>query len=482
MAYKNLREFINLLEEKNLLLRVKHEVSCELEITEIADRMVKKDGPALLFENVLGHNFPVVINTFASYERMQLALEVRDINDIAKRITDLLTMEPPDTIWQKILMLPKLHELSQFIPKRVKSGPCKDVIIKGDDVDVLKFPVLKCWPMDAGRFITLPMVFTKDIQTQRMNVGMYRMQVFDEKTCGMHWHIHKDGARQYKRYEEANQRMEIAVVIGADPASMYAATCPLPESIDEMLFAGFLRREPVELIRCETVDIDVPAQAEIVLEGYIDPYERRIEGPFGDHTGFYSPADEYPIFHITCITHRKDAIYPCTIVGKPPMEDCFFGKATERIFLPLLKLQLPEIVDMNLPLEGIFHNCVIASIKKEYVGQAKRVMHAIWGMGQMMFTKVIIIVDDTVDVHNLSEVTWKVLNYIDPRRDISFVDGPLDVLNHASNIAEYGSKMGIDATTKGASEGMSREWPTLIAMDEKIKKLVDEQWGDYGFE
>jgi 4-hydroxy-3-polyprenylbenzoate decarboxylase len=479
MAYEDLHEFIDILEKNGLLCRVSTTVDCELEITEITDRIVKAGGTALLFENVKGYEFPVITNMFGSYERMKLALEVDDINDIAERITQILTLEPPDSIWDKMLMLPKLHEFSKFIPRIVSYGTCKEVIIK-DNPDVLKFPVLKCWPDDGGRFITLPMVFTKDPQTQKRNVGMYRMQVYDNTTCGMHWHVHKDGARHYRKYEAIGKRMEVAVVLGTDPATMYAATCPLPEGIDEMLFAGFLRRAPVKLVKCETIDLEVPANAEIVLEGYVEPYERRLEGPFGDHTGFYSPQDEYPVFHITCITHRKDAIYPATIVGKPPMEDCFLGKATERIFLPLLKFQIPEIVDINLPIEGIFHNCAIVSIKKEYPGQAKRVMHAIWSMGQLMFTKIVIVVDADVDVSDISEVAWRVFNYIEPKRDIIFVEGPLDVLNHASNVPEYGSKMGIDATTKDASEGMMRPWPKRIVMSEKIKKLVNDKWSSYG--
>ncbi|MBU2600110.1 menaquinone biosynthesis decarboxylase [bacterium] len=481
MAYQDLREFIKCLEDKNLLRRVKEEVSCELEITEIADRLVKKKGPALLFENVKDCHFPLLINAFASYERMKLALEVEDINEIAGRITQLLTLEPPGDIWEKILMLPKLYELNQFIPQIVKKGSCQEVIIK-DDPDVLKFPILKCWPEDGGKFITLPMVFTKDLLTQKRNVGMYRMQVYDKNTCGMHWHLHKDGASHYRKYEELNQRMEVAVAIGSDPASVYASTCPFPKGMDEMLFAGFLRKQPVELVKCKTIDLEVPANAEIVLEGYVDPHKRQVEGPFGDHTGFYSPPDEYPVFNITCITHRKDAIYPATIVGKPPMEDCFFGKATERIFLPLLKIQLPEVVDINLPIEGVFHNCAIFSIKKEYPGQAKRLMHAIWGMGQLMFTKVIIVVDDDVEVSNLSEVTWKVFNNIDPKRDITFVEGPVDALDHASCLPHYGSKMGIDATRKTMAEGITRPWPNEIKMSKEIKQLVDEKWDAYGIE
>ncbi len=394
MAYKDLREFIRVLEEKGLLIRVKEPVSYELEITEIADRVVKASGPALLFENVNGYSTPLLINAFGSQERMELALG--NIKKITERINELLAFEPPKGLLEKVLFLPKLHEMSQFIPKRIKNGPCQEVIIK--EPNILKFPILKCWPNDGGRFITLPMVFTVDTETDKRNVGMYRMQVYDETTCGMHWHIHKGGARHYRRYCKLNKRMEIAVAIGCDPATIYASTAPLPDGVDEMLFAGFLRKEPVELVKCATIDLEVPAYSEIVLEGYMEPGELRQEGPFGDHTGFYSPEDLYPVFHITCITHRKDAIYPATVVGKPPMEDCFLAKATERIFLPLLRFQLPEIMDINLPIEGVFHNCAIVSIKKEYPGQAKKVIHSLWGMGQMMFTKIIIVVDSDIDI------------------------------------------------------------------------------------
>lgn len=477
MAFKDLREFIALLEQKGLLKRIKTEVDSELEITEIADRMVKQNGPALLFENVKGSSIPVLINSFASYERMNLALEVDNLNQIADRIRELIKPQMPTGIWEKILMLPKLAELSNYIPKLVKSGPCKEVIIK-DNLQLSKFPILKCWPNDGGRFITLPMVFTKDPETGIRNVGMYRMQVYDDRTTGMHWHIHKHGARHYEKTEHNQKRLEVAVAIGADPATIYASTAPVPEGIDEMLFAGFLRKEPVELVKCETIDLEVPAYSEIVLEGYVDPEERRIEGPFGDHTGFYSAADSYPVFHITCITHRENPIYPATIVGKPPMEDCYFGKATERIFLPLLQMLQPEIIDMNLPIEGVFHNCAIISIRKSYPGQAKKVMQFVWGLGQMMFTKLIIIVDAEVNVQNLSEVGWKVFNNIDAKRDVTIVEGPVDVLDHASPQPNYGSKMGIDATRKFPEE-TARPWPDEINMNEEIKKLVDNKWKEY---
>ncbi|MCK8825924.1 menaquinone biosynthesis decarboxylase [Fuchsiella alkaliacetigena] len=482
MAYQDLREFIDLLARKNLLKRITAEVSSDLEITEICDRVSKEAGPALLFENVKGSEFPVLINTFGSYERMELALEVEDLDDVGQRIEGMLKL--PDIknsgFFKKLKTLPKLKEVADYFPKTVRSGPCQEVVNKNPDLSEL--PILKCWPGDGGKFITLPLVFTKDPESGIPNVGMYRLHVYDENTTGMHWHLHKDGAENYRSYEAAGERTEVAVALGGDPATIYASTAPLPKQIGEMLFAGFLREKAVEMVEAKTVDLKVPAHAEIIIEGYVEPGERRVEGPFGDHTGYYSLADEYPVFHVTCITHRKDAIYPTTIVGKPPMEDCYLAKATERIFLPLLQLQLPEVVDMNLPLEGVFHNCAIISIDKSYPGHAHKIMNAIWGLGQMMFTKVIIVVDAEVDVHNLSEVAWKAFNNIDPERDLSIVKGPLDILDHASPQDKFGSKIGIDATKPLASEGHNREWPEEIKMSKEIKELVDQRWKEYGFE
>lgn len=480
MAYNDLRDFIKLLESKGLLKRIGAEVDPVLEIAEINDRVVKDSGPALLFENPKGSNIPVLVNAFGTFERMKLSLEVDNLDDIGVRILEFLEPEIPTNFMEKLKALPKLKKLSDFIPKTVKTGPCKEVIIRDNpSLDII--PVLKTWPGDGGKFITLPMVFTKDPETGERNCGMYRMHVYDGQTTGMHWHMHKDGARHYRKAEQRGERLEVAVAIGSDPAVMYSSTAPLPEGIDEMLFAGFLRNATVELVKCETVDLEVPANAEIVLEGYCEPGERRTEGPFGDHTGYYSLADEYPVFHITCITHRKDAVYPATIVGKPPMEDCYIGKATERIFLPLLKKQLPEIVDMNLPLEGVFHNLAVVSIDKRYPGHARKIMYALWGMGQMSFTKAIVIVDKWVDVQDLSEVVWRIGNNVDPKRDTVIVEGPLDVLEHASDIPAYGGKIGIDATKKWQSEGFTREWPDEIVMSPDIKKLVSGRWKEYGF-
>jgi len=480
MPYKDLREFIRVLEKKGLLIRITADVDPVLEIAEINDRVVKLGGSALFFENPRNSKFPCVVNLFGSYERMKLALEVNSLDEIGNRMLEFLEPEIPTNFIEKLKALPKLKRLADFLPKYVNSGPCKEVIFK-DNVSLNVFPVLKTWPADGGKFITLPMVFTKDPGSGIRNCGMYRMQVYDEKTTGMHWHMHKDGAKHYRNAERNGKRLDVAVAIGSDPAVMYSSTAPLPEGVDEMLFAGFLRGSPVELIKCETVDLEVPANSEIVLEGYCEPHERRAEGPFGDHTGYYSLQDEFPVFHITCITHRKDAIYPATIVGKPPMEDCYIAKATERIFLPIIQKQFPEIVDINLPMEGVFHNIAIVSIDKRYPGHARRVMYALWGMGQMSFTKMIVVVDKEVDVQNPGEVVWKIGNNVDPKRDVVIVEGPLDVLEHASDIPAYGGKMGIDATKKWRSEGFLREWPDEIVMSEEIKKLVEKRWKEYGF-
>ena len=479
MAYRDLTEFVSVLEREGYLKRVNSEVDPVLEITEIADRMVKEGGPALLFERVKGSPYPVLINAFASYEQMRLALEVDDIDDIARRIEDLIKVPEMGSLVDKLKALPLLQEVNSVFPRRVRRGACQEVIEA--EPDLTQLPVLKCWPQDGGRFITLPLVITKDPDTGHQNVGMYRMQVYDARTTGMHWHPHKDGAHNYQKYLRQGRRIEVAVALGGDPALIYASTAPLPSMISEFLFAGFLRRRPVDLVKARTVDLEVPANAEFIIEGYVEPGELRREGPFGDHTGYYSLADDYPVFHVTAITRKANPIYPTTIVGKPPMEDCYLGKATERIFLPLLKLQVPEVVDMNLPLEGVFHNCAIVSIKKEYPGQAKKVMNALWGLGQMMYTKMIIVVDHSVDVHDMSTVLWKVFNNIDARRDVVINEGPLDALDHASPTPLYGAKMGIDATKKLNSEGHPREWPDDIEMSATVKALVDQRWKEYGF-
>ena len=546
MAYEDLRQWIAALERAGELKTISVEVDPVLEITEIADRVSKEfsrampgptggeapvpshtyppGGPALLFTNIKGHpGSQVLINQFGSARRMNLALEVDALDQVADRIRAFMDVKSPQGFLDKVKMLPMLAEMGKFFPKTVSTGPCKEVI-KRDNFSLLDFPVLQCWPKDAGRFITLPCVVSRDPKTGKRNVGMYRMQIYDERTTGMHWQRQKVGAEHYREalrraasienvgtgalarpagqspagnasaavdimartsggsvLVEGNQprgKMEVAVAIGTDPAITFSAIVPAPPDVEEYLIAGFLRQKPVELVKCETVDLEVPASAEIVLEGHVHLNELRTEGPFGDHTGYYSLEDLYPVFHVSCITHRKNPIYSTTIVGKPPMEDGWMGKAVERIFLPLMRLTIPELVDINLPLEGVFHNLMLVSIRKSYPGQARKVMNAIWSLGQAMFTKCIIVVDEDVNVQDVGEVTLKVLNHIDPERDIQFTLGPVDSLDHSSRLPNYGSKMGIDATRKWPSEGFARPWPDEILMDEKTKALVDKKWKD----
>ena len=477
MAYSDLREFIAALEKAGELKRIPFEVDPKLEMTEFADRAVKSGGPALLFEKPKGSSVPVLINSLASEKRMQIALQVDRFQDIADRISDYLQMQVPQGLLGKLSMLPKLAEMGSFFPKKVSSGPCQEVVLKGDQIDLRKLPVLTCWPQDGGPYITLPMVFTKNPETGKRNCGMYRMQVYDERTTGMHWQTHKQGAEHYRRRFKAGEtRMDVAVAIGADPTVMYAAILPLPPDLDEMMIAGFLRKKPVEMVQCVTVDVDVPANAEFILEGYVELGEKRTEGPFGDHTGYYSLEDEYPVFHLTCLTHRKNPIYATTVVGPPPMEDYYMGKAIERTFLPLMRMQIPEILDMCMPAEGIFHNLMLVKIRKSYPMQARKVMHAVWGLGQAMFTKCIIVVDEECDVQNYSEVAWKTLNNIDPQRDIEFVLGPIDSLDHSSRMVNWGSKMGIDATRKWPEEGFTRRWPEVLTLPADVKERVAEMW------
>jgi 4-hydroxy-3-polyprenylbenzoate decarboxylase len=422
---------------------------------------------------------PLLINAFGSKNRMALALGVTDVEEHAREIAKLIQTKPPKAFREKLQLLGELAKLAGIPPKHVKDGLCQEVVHRDPDLDIL--PVLTCWPGDGGPFVTLPMVFSKDPVKGTRNVGLYRMQIFDRRTTGMHWHLHKVGARHFQTQKEQSGRMELAVCLGGDPAMIYAATAPLPDQIDEILFAGFLRKKGVELTNCLTVNVEVPANSDIVIEGYVDPSEPlRREGPFGDHTGFYSLADDYPAFHVTCITHRKNPIYPTTIVGRPPMEDAYLGKATERLFLPLLRVTLPEITDMNLPVHGVFHNLAIVAIKKEYPAHARKVMHALWGLGQMMFTKTLIVVDHDVNVQDLTEVVWVAGNHIDPKRDTVFVEGPVDVLDHAAPISGYGSKIGIDATRKWRGEGFEREWPEAIVMDAQTKAYIDSIWDKLG--
>ena len=529
MAYDDLRDWIKALDRAGELKRIRTEADPILEITEITDRVSKsrnKDqqgtvgGKALLFENLKGYpGAQLLINQFGSARRMRLALEVDALDEVAERIRGFMDVKSPQGFLDKVKMLPMLAEMGKFFPKTVATGPCKEVI-KRDNFSLLDFPILKCWPQDGGRFITLPCVITRDPKTGKRNVGMYRLQVYDERTAGMHWQRQKVAAEHYRDHLRAavaearvvgtaalarpaarsaaatavdimarssggaklapgdrpSGRMEVAVAIGTEPALTFSAVVPAPPDVEEFIVAGFLRQKPVELVKCETVDLEVPADAEIILEGYVSLDELRTEGPFGDHTGFYSLEDEYPVFHVTCITHRKDPIYAATIVGKPPQEDAWMGKAIERIFLPLMKLTIPELVDINLPIEGVFHNLMLVSIRKSYPGQARKVMNAIWSLGQAMFTKCIVVVDEDVDVQDIAGVTLKVLNNIDPERDIQFTLGPVDSLDHASRLPDYGSKMGIDATRKWSSEGFVRPWPDEIVMDAKTQALVDGKW------
>jgi len=480
MAYRDLREFIAALEKNQELRRIALEVDPVLEITEFADRAVKQGGPALLFENPKGYRIPVLINSFASMRKMELALEVNSVEEVAARIVELIETRMPEGLIGKLKMLPKLAEMGAFFPRTVSKGPCQEVV-KTSGFSLFDYPVLQCWPEDAGRFITLPLVFSRNPDTGKRNCGMYRMQLFDERTAGMHWQTHKQGAEHYRRMQHhGHKRMDVAVAIGADPATMYSAILPLPPDLDEMMIAGFLRQSPVEMVKCQTNDLEVPANAEIVLEGYVELGELRTEGPFGDHTGFYSLADDYPVFHVTCVTQRAEPIYAATIVGPPPMEDFFMGKAIERIFLPLMRLQLPEVRDISMPAEGVFHNLILVAIRKSYPGHARKVMHSIWGTGQAMFSKVIVVVDEDVDVQDHREVAWKALNNIDPERDIEFAMGPVDSLDHASRLANYGSKMGIDATRKWPGEGFTRPWPGVIQMTAEVKRRVDELWKKAG--
>jgi 4-hydroxy-3-polyprenylbenzoate decarboxylase len=491
MALNNLREFIKSIDQSGELARVTHPVRARLEIAEIADRAMKSPGggPALLFEHVLLENgqrslYPVAINLFGSLRRMCLALGVEKLDDIGGRISEMLNLKVPEGLLGKLAMLPKLAEMGKF-PPRVKGGRpvCQEVVQRDDGVDLDQIPFLTTWPGDGGRYITLPMVITTDPARGIRNVGMYRVQVIGKNTLAMHWQRHKVGAAHWREMAGRGERMPVVIALGGDPASIYSGSAPLPPTIDEFLFAGFLRREPVELARALTCDLAVPAEAEMVLEGYIDPAEDLVlEGPFGDHTGFYSLADYYPKVHVTAVTSRRDPIYPATLVGRPPMEDFYLGHATERIFLPLLKLTIPEIVDYHMPAPGIFHNLVFVSIDKQYPGQAYKVMNALWGQGLMSLAKVLVVVDKDVNVRDPDEAWWIALNNIDPERDVRFTMGPMDVLDHSSRAFTYGSKMGIDATRKWKEEGFDREWPELITMDAETKRRVDEMWGSLGIQ
>ncbi|HKW28274.1 MAG TPA: menaquinone biosynthesis decarboxylase [Verrucomicrobiae bacterium] len=516
MAFDSFRDFIGQLDRAGELKRISQPVATELEITEIADREMKSPngGKALLFEKPTVNGevspFPVAINTMGSWKRMAMSLGANSVDEVAAELGSLMKAKPPTSFREAIKLLGQALDLRHAKPKLVKDGPCKEVIHKFDAPPtrtepwpkapsvgqasslspsssedhvrdrrdacptLLNLPIQKCWPLDGGRFITLPCVVTRDPDTGERNVGMYRIQIYDDRTTGMHWQLQKVGARHGRRYYETGTRMPVSVFIGGDPVFTFAATAPLPDGLDEFLLAGYLRKKSVELVKCETNDLEVPANADFVLEGYVDPKEPlRDEGPFGDHTGYYTLPEPYPVFHITAITHRKDAVYPATIVGRPPMEDFYIGSASVKLFLPVFKMNFPEIVDIALPAEGVFHNLVFVSIKKTYPMQAYKIMHGLWGMGQMMFTKYIVVVDDDVDVHNTSEVLFRLCANTDPQRDSIFTKGPADVLDHATTEMAIGSKLGIDATKKIPGEGFKRAWPPLIKMDEAVRKKID---------
>ena len=475
MPTRDLREWIALLEREGELVRVAAEVDPYLEVTEIVDRTVRAGGPALLFEHLKGSGTPLLINQFGTERRMCLAFGVEQLDDIAAKLGDLLELQPPEGLAAKVRGLRTLKSIVDSRPKLVKHGVSQEVVLKGDDVDLGRLPVQTCWPGDAGPFITLPAVITRDPRTGQRNVGMYRMQVLGPRSTAMHWQIHKDGRADYLFTEG---RMEVAVALGLDPISAYSASAPLPKHIDEFMFAGFLRDSPVELVKGVTIDLEVPAEAEIVLEGYIDKNDLTSEGPFGDHTGFYTPAEQFPVFNVTAITMRKDAIYPSIVVGKPPQEDAWLGKATERIFLPAVQMTVPEIVDYDLPVAGAFHNLAIVSIRKAFPGHARKVMHAIWGLGMLSLTKGVVIVDQHVDVHDYEQVMFYVGANVDPKRDVVITEGPLDHLDHAPTLQFIGGKIGVDATAKGPAEG-AREWPPEIEMSDEVRTLVDSRWAEY---
>ena len=485
MAYKGLGDFVAAIEARGELRRIKVEVDPELEITEVADRVMRSGGPALLFEKVKGSAYPLLINAMGSETRMALALGAESLDAKAAEIEGLLSWAWSQARDPSILAaipgaLPRIPLALSLLPRRVARPPCREV--SSDSEGFSSLPVLKCWPQDGGRFLTLPIVCTRDPDTGEQNMGMYRMQVYDDRTAGMHWHLHKDGARIFGKYAAKGESMPVAVALGCDPAVTYASTAPLPEGLWEMIFAGFLRGRPAHITKATLSDIDVPADAEFVLEGHVDPEERRVEGPFGDHTGFYSLQDDYPVFHLDRITRRRQPIYPATIVGIPPKEDCWMAKATERLFLPFIKRICPEISDLTMPLEGVFHNCVIVSIKKRYPGQARKVMNFVWGMGQMMYTKLIVVVDDDISLRNLSLVAWRVFNNIDAARDLVLSEGPLDALDHSSPRPRYGTRLGVDATRKLPGEGHDRPWPDPLKMDGRVTKLVDGRWREYGID
>ncbi len=475
MAWDGLGAFVRALEQRGELVRVRRPLDPHLEIAALADRVMKAHGPALLVEDVTGARFPLLVNAYGSRRRMSMALGVDDLEEHARAIEVLVHTRAPSSARELGQLALRLPELAHIPPRKVATGACQDVVQLGDDVDLGALPILTCWPHDGGPFITLPQVITRDPETGVRNVGCYRMQKLDRRTTAMHWQVHKTGARHFRRAKELGlRRLEVAVALGGDPALAYTATAPLPDGIDEWMFAGFLRRRSVATVGCKTVDLEVPADADLVLEGYVDPQEDlALEGPFGDHTGYYTPVDRFPRFHVTALTHRDGAVFPATVVGPPPMEDAWLGKATERLFLPLLRMLFPEIVDMNLPVEGAFHNLVLVSIKKQYPFHAARLAHGMWGSGQMSFSKVICVVDEDVDVQDVGQVAWRLLANLDPKRDLAFVDGPIDQLDHGANQALWGGKVCVDGTRKWKDEGYAREWPEPCRVDAATRARID---------
>jgi len=485
MAYPSFQAFLRRLDESGELRHIAEPVSPCLEITEIADRVMKRPdgGPALVFDRPTGYDIPVAINAFGSRKRMSWALGVEDYEEVAAEIADLLRPEVPDSVSGKLRLLGPLRRLAAMPPRHVASGLCQEVVQTGDDADLGALPVLHCWPQDGGPFITLPLVFTHDPATGKRNVGMYRAQIHDKRTVGLHWQLHKVGAEHHRLRGEAGDRRkpyDVAIALGGDPVYAFCAAAPLPPAIDEMLLAGFLRRKPAPMVRCRTVDALVPADAEIVIEGRVDPNETMPEGPFGDHTGFYTPVEPYPVLRVTAITHRSAPVYPATIVGKPPMEDAWLGKAIERVFLPMIRLTLPEVVDLNLPVEACFHNIALVSIRKRYPGHAFKVMNALWGLGQLMFSKMIFVFDAEADVQNVRECVWLLSNNLDPERDMLISRGPIDVLDHASREAGFGSKVGFDCTRKLPEEGHHRGWPDAVRMSDDVRARIDALWPRLG--
>jgi 4-hydroxy-3-polyprenylbenzoate decarboxylase len=481
MAYDGFGAFVKALEGAEELVRIQAPVDPNLEVSEIAQRVMKAGGPALLFERT-GHRFPLVVNAFGSRRRMAMALGVDDLREHAHAIERLVTARAPGSARELVALAKTLPELAHVFPRSVTDAPCQEVVLRGEEVDLDALPIMTTWPGDGGPFITLPSVITRDPATGARNVGMYRMQKIDRRTTAMHWQVHKTGARHFRSAKEMGlARLPVAVALGGDPALTYAATAPLPDGIDEWMFAGFLRKSAVRTVRCKTVDLEVPADADIVLEGYVETNGHLFdEGPFGDHTGYYTPVEGFPRFHVTGMTHRRNAVYPATVVGPPPMEDAWLGKATERLFLPLLRMMFPEIRDLNMPVAGAFHNLVIISIKKEYPFHASRVAHGLWGAGQMMFSKVICVLDHDVDVQDLDQVAWRLLANLDPKRDLSFVEGPIDQLDHGANQALYGGKVCIDGTRKWKEEGYTRVWPEITTMRPDVVARVDALWPSLG--